>query len=375
MEKEFSEYDIDGIIVIPDAEYIRNVDKNPKYSFAFKMQLDTNVVNVEVEKVLWNISKFGLLKPRVQIKPVNLNGVTITYTTGFNAKYIVEKNIGPGAIIKLTRSGDVIPFILGVIKPSQYSELLPDNIKYKWNENNVDIVALEDFSNEAEIKLISSFFKGMGIKFVSEKTVEKLYNSGYDSLIKILEGTSEDFAKIEGFQKTLADKVYINIHEGLQDVDKADIVGCAGVFEGFGTRKVKALLEGIPDIFDTNTTNGELRNAICEIEGFSEKSADKIVESLPKVCEFLKSIDKFIKYNTMKGEKKKGLLEDLTFLFSGFRDKELEKKIESKGGKIVSSVSSKLSCLIVSDIDSSSSKVDKAEKLGVKIVSREKFEI
>ena len=133
MEKEFSEYDIDGIIVIPDVEYTRNVDKNPKYSFAFKMQLDSNVVEAEVENVLWNISKFGLLKPRVQIKPVNLNGVTITYTTGFNAKYIVEKSIGPGAIIKLTRSGDVIPFILEVIRPSKYSNLLPVDVKYKYS--------------------------------------------------------------------------------------------------------------------------------------------------------------------------------------------------------------------------------------------------
>jgi len=279
-QKQFSEYDIDGIVIYPDIEYKRNVDKNPKYAFAFKMQLDSNLIEAEVEKVIWNISKFKLIKPRIKIKPVNLNGVTINYTSGFNAKYIFDKNIGPGALIKLTRSGDVIPYIVDIIKSAEYPDI--PVMPFKWNENRVDIIALEDCNNESEIKLISSFFKGMGIKFVNEKTVEKFYNSGYTSILKILEASVEDFENIDGFKKTLAEKVYNNIHNGLQNIKLYDLLGSSGVFEGFGSRKIKTLLEAIPNIFEIYTTikEDEFLKKICNIEGFSEKSSLKIVKSL-----------------------------------------------------------------------------------------------
>ena len=55
-----------------------------------------NVVEVTVVGVDWNVSKWGQLKPRVEIQPVKLQGVTITFTTGFNAKFIVDNSIGPG---------------------------------------------------------------------------------------------------------------------------------------------------------------------------------------------------------------------------------------------------------------------------------------
>ena len=161
-QKQLSDYEIDGIVIQQDSEYVRNIDKNPKYAFAFKMTLDSNIVNAEVEEVIWNISKFGLIKPRIRIKPVNLNGVVITYTSGFNAKYIHDKKIGKGSVVKLTRSGDVIPFIIEVLQCSKNPDM--PSIKYDWNETGVDIMALEDENNEADIKLISSFFKGLDIK-------------------------------------------------------------------------------------------------------------------------------------------------------------------------------------------------------------------
>ena len=87
-------YEIDGIIVQSNTPYIRNTSGNPTYAFAFKVRLDKNIVKATVEEVEWNVSKWGILKPRIRIIPINLNGVTITYTTGFNAKYIVDNNIG-----------------------------------------------------------------------------------------------------------------------------------------------------------------------------------------------------------------------------------------------------------------------------------------
>jgi DNA ligase (NAD+) len=65
----------------------------------------------EVLKVVWEVSKDGYLKPTVNFEPVNIGGSIIQYATGFNAAWIHENGIGPGAFIDIIRSGDVIPYI------------------------------------------------------------------------------------------------------------------------------------------------------------------------------------------------------------------------------------------------------------------------
>lgn len=70
--KKNNTFEIDGIIVQSNKEYIRNVDGNPDYAFAFKMLLSDNIIETKVIGVEWNVSKWGQLKPRVAIEPVKL---------------------------------------------------------------------------------------------------------------------------------------------------------------------------------------------------------------------------------------------------------------------------------------------------------------
>ena len=378
--KQTSEYEIDGIIVQSDRHYIRNVDKNPKYAFAFKMQLGSNLIEAEVEEVQWNISKHKLIKPRIRIKPVVLNGVTITYTSGFNARYIVDNSIGKGTIIKLTRSGDVIPFIVEIVKSSSEPDM-PD-FDYTWNENNIDIIVANDENNVSDIKIISSFFESMGIKHVSDKTVEKLYNAGFISIVKICAASASDFEKIEGFQKKLSEKIYDNIHNGLKNTTKDVLLGSSSIFgEGLGKRKLKALLNGIPDLFEiyNKISETELVNKIINIEGFSDKTALKVIKNIEKADEFLKSIDKFVTYKektvlpTVESKSTARSLNNMSFLFSGFRDKNVEAEIVERGGEIAGSVNKNLSVLVVVDKTKSSGKIDKAKKFGIPIFEKEEF--
>jgi hypothetical protein len=111
-------YEIDGVIVSDDKVYPRKASGNPDHSFAFKMVLSDQIAEAKVVNVLWTPSKDGYLKPRVQIEPVHLGGVTITYATGFNGAFIQENKIGVGAVIQIIRSGDVIPYIRGVTVPA-----------------------------------------------------------------------------------------------------------------------------------------------------------------------------------------------------------------------------------------------------------------
>lgn len=126
--REESEYEIDGVVIEVDSVELRkkiNPTKdtlNPEYARKFKVAADDNSAIATVKRVEWNISKHGYLKPRVVIEPINLVGVTIQHATGFNAKFIAENGIGPGAKITITRSGDVIPLILNVVEPMKFDK-------------------------------------------------------------------------------------------------------------------------------------------------------------------------------------------------------------------------------------------------------------
>lgn len=103
-------------------------------SIAFKFPAEDKVT--EVEEVLWEMSKTGYYVPRVKVRPVDLSGATVTYATAFNAKYIQDNQIGKGTKIRLTRSGEVIPYIKEVLEATGAD--LPDTCpecgeKLYWN--------------------------------------------------------------------------------------------------------------------------------------------------------------------------------------------------------------------------------------------------
>ena len=79
------------------------------------MVLSDQTAETFVVDVIWSPSKDGYLKPRIRVDPVQVGGVTIEYTTGFNGAFIRDNKIGVGAKVKLIRSGDVIPYIEEVI--------------------------------------------------------------------------------------------------------------------------------------------------------------------------------------------------------------------------------------------------------------------
>jgi DNA ligase (NAD+) len=370
--KQDSPYEIDGLIVQANISYERNTVGNPDYAFAFKIRLGSNMTEAYVEEVKWNISKWGVIKPRVRITPVSLNGVKITYATGFNAKYITNHNIGPGAVVNITRSGDVIPFIVEVL--SEADEPQMPEFSYKWNETGVDIYT-EEFGDVMCVKTASSFFDKLGIKYVSEKTVQKMYDNGLTSILEMVGATQEQLEDVEGFGSRSAERVYQNIQNGLRDVSIPLVLGASGVFGyGLGRKRIELLFEDIPDLLDiySELTPVELKAKIMRVEGFSDKSADKIIENVEYADKFIQRLSNFATFKTkivvsdnLKGQK---------FVFSGFRDKVMETSIVERGGKVTSSISKNTNGLILPiKSDKLTGKSEKASNLGVPIYSKHEF--
>jgi NAD-dependent DNA ligase len=375
-----SQYKIDGIVVQSNSIYIRNTEGNPDYSFAFKMNIDSNMKESEVISVEWNISKWGLLKPRVQIQPVHIGGVVIQYATGFYGKFIRDNGIGPGAIVKITRSGDVIPFIVGVIRKTEPS--MP-TIPYKWNESGVDIYTDQE-GEEISIKQTISFFSSLNIKFIGASIVRKLYQAGFNSVFKIIGASIEQMASIDGMGNKSAERIYSNIRSQLEVSSLSDILASSGVF-GFGisSKRVDKLIVDIPNLLELPKTmsSPDILSMVKAVEGFSTKTASNIVINLEKANTFMTELNRILPRETKveakeesKVEVRESRINNYKIVCTGFRDGDLEKEILLRGATIISTVSKNTDIVVVKNLnDKPTVKVSKAIQLGISIVQKDDF--
>ncbi len=391
-------YEIDGIVVIDDSKYYPlEAGSNPSYGFAFKQLLTDQIAESTVIDVIWEVSKDKYIKPKIKINTIELGGVEITFATAFNAKFIVDNIIGPGAIVQIVRSGDVIPKIEKVIKPSDNNKPKMPNIKYIWNESNVDIIASElddNMMKKITIKKLTYFFTTLNIKWMAESTIEKLVLNKYDDLWKILQADQDKLCKIEGLGKTLVNKLFISINDGLKNRKLEEIMSASQIFgRGIAIKKFKLITTVHPDILEIYKKSGsdEVIKLINNIMGFDIKTTSKIVDSMGN---FITYLDKFLKIkpdlltnihsdkisklessSKSKSKSKFNLstFKEKTIVFTGFRDKDIEQELEQIGSKITNSISKNTDILIALNPNEKTSKIDKANKLKINIISKNEF--
>lgn len=372
-----SEFEIDGIIVAENKEHQYPSEGNPEYSFAFKDNSLLQTARIKVIGVEWNISKDGYIKPTILLEPTEISGITMRKTTGFNAKYIFDNGIGPGAILKMVRSGDVIPHILKVKKSVEPD--MPD-IPSEWSKNNVDLIAVEGEESDRQrlIKNIIFFLKKSGVMFIDEGLVTKIVeNLEVQSLSEFLKIKTKKLLKLEGFGEKLAKKVRKEIKEALKNAKLITMMVASNKFgRGLSEKRLKLVIREFPEIFyDTDTDI--IKQKVLSIDGIGDILANQFVENLPHFLEFLTEIGKesltYIVESENKQEKaKKQKLKDEVLVFSGFRSESLENLVSSLGGRVVSAMSGKVTMVVYSG-DKGQSKLSKAKEKGLKLITREKF--
>jgi len=373
-----SEYQIDGIIVTSCGKHDRNIDGNPEYAFAFKDILEDQKAKTTVISIEWNISKDGLIKPTILLEPVTIGGVEIKRVTGNNAKFIMDNKLGPGAQIEIIRSGDVIPKVEKVIKVAKSgSGSLPD-MNYYWNETKVDII-LDNHKDSLNvlIKNIYYFFSKLETKGLGEKNVEKMVEAGLNTIPKILEANKEKFITVEGFGEKTAENLIESIKKALINVPLAKLMAASNKLgHGIGEERMKQVLAIYPNLMSDykKWTKKEFIDKIKEINGWEEKTASLLVNNFGEFIKFYTSISKYITIEVIKKTKIiNGEFTGKIVVFTGFRDKNLEEKIEAQGGKIGSTVSKNTDYLVVKEKSESTDKITKAISLGIKIITKEKL--
>ena len=370
-------YNIDGVIVSNDSIYERTDRKCPKHSFAFKMVLSDQIMESQVVDVIWTPSKDGYIIPRIQIVPVEIGGATITFASAHNAAFIYKNNIGIGSVVQMVRSGDVIPKILKVVKPSDKPKM--PVVSYVWNSSGVNILLEEIDSNHfVQMKNILYFMKMTDVPYFGEGNVRKIFKEGYNTIHKILNMKLADFLKIPGFKEKMALKMIQALEEKIKTCSLSELMVGSNIFgRGLGIKKAKLILKYYPTVLVSDASCDEKIERILSIGGFALKTAQMFVPHITTFIQFLKEnnltykLVDFIDSNTSNtsNTSNNNVLNNKKIVMTGFRNKDLEKLIVDSGGDVVNTVSKNTFILLVDSLNSTSSKVIKAKKLGISIMT------
>ena len=387
-----SEYVIDGIVIEDISQYHKIVkDKNPEHAFAFKSIHTLEQVEVIVRKVEWNVSKDMYMKPIVMFNEIDLDGIKIKQATGFNGQYIMKNIVGPGSRIIIIRSGNVIPHIHSVLSPSANGyPSMPgvEGVDYKWNDTHVDIIMLNkegDKNRDYDIKNLIYFMKTANIENMGPGNISKIYDAGFDDIKKIINVTKDDLLKIDGFKE----KTATNIIKALAEIKKIDclvLMDASNIMgRGFSYKKIKLITDSYPSILLHDKKNRKLTaeltvSDLLVIDGIAETSAKLFLMNLPKFYDFYDNLGIKCKganaANAAEAAAKQAIIQNTNilgklFVFTGFRDKDLEAYITGMGGFIKTAVSKNTDYLVVADLNDNSGKVEKARSLGVHIILRD----
>lgn len=371
-------YDIDGLVIkINDLEITRNLgQKNgrPKYQVAYKFPAESN--QSQIKKIVWQVGPLGSITPVAEIEPVEISGAIINFASLGNYDLVIKKNLNEGDIIEISRRGDVIPHIEKVI-----TKVVSGHVKVPQNcpACNTLLVREEKILRCPNIhgclpQILGSlqlFCHKLDILGLSEKTIQKLYDSGTVRL-------PGDFYKLKVSDikdlENLGEKSAKNIINQIQNKKNLTLrqVFDSAAIPNFSSARIKQVIEAgfnTPEKLLNITSSDLLR-----IKGFKQTLAQKIVEGIKLRHDWVKSIlaEVTLKDQRTKVQKLSSLSFAITGTLSQPRQKIME-LIENNGGKVLSSVTQITDYLISNESNSNSSKFVNAKKFGIKIINEEEF--
>ena len=373
-------YEMDGLVLAP-TDFVfdyKNADK-PKQTIAFKVNTDEAAVEAEVKAVVWQISGRERIIPKIEIKPVQIGGVTVTYCTSHNAVWMMDRKIGPGAVVKLVRSGGVIPKIVEVKKPARRMKL-PD-VPYKtMGVHFVVSNASGETAKVVQVKNTLKFMQTMGIEFLAEKTIRTAYGklptpAAYfkawraGQLGRILQKVGIGQAMSEKIELEFA-KVFDNPVSLLKLMVASQSFGA-----GIGERKLRQLVDAGLSLARLSRLSADaLETAVSPVKGFSDKTLNLLVGGFAAWRIFYQDFEGLVAVTAEERKKKPraGKWSGHAVSFTGYRDKVQEEEIEAGGGTVVP-FGSKTTILFIKEGGKASTKIDKAKAAGITVAYFDKF--
>ncbi|MFT5700950.1 MAG: DNA ligase (NAD+) [Desulforhopalus sp.] len=376
------DYDVDGVVFeIVDSkikEHMGATRHHHRWQIAYKQ--NTQTAEVRVLRVVAQTSRSGRVNPVAEIEPTRLSGALIKRATAHHYGMVREKGIGAGALIRLSRSGEVIPKIEKVLEP--VTPELPDACPscgsgLVWESDYLVCVNVMDCEAQ-KTHTIEHFFKVLGnVDGFGPSSITKIYASGVESLAQIYALGEEAFIAF-GFGPKQAENMVAQLQRSREEaIEDWRFLAAFGIHR-LGMGNCEKLLSVYPliDVFTLTRQN------IVEIKGFSEKIADEILPGLASVKEMFFSLyglgfnlvqtDIVSESGSLQSSPISGQLIVFTgTMRQGSRD-EMKQQAKGLGAKVGSSITGKTNLLVCGE-KVGASKLKKAGDLGVKILSEAEY--
>ena len=383
-----SDFPSDGLVLTyDDIAYGRSLGRTAKFprdSFAFKWQ--DEIRETVLREIEWSPSRTGLINPVAIFDPVELEGTTVSRASVHNISIMEELELGIGDRIEVYKANMIIPQIAENLTRSGVKDI-PCKCPVCQGETKIRQVgnakALYCMNPECQAKHVKSFAlfvsrDALNIEGLSEATLEKFISRGYIHTfadIFHLDQYKEKIQKMEGF----GEKSYKKLTESIEKARTTTLprviysLGIAGI----GLANAKVICRELK--YDVESLLKVSEEELNEIQGVGEVLAKAFVGYFAD-AKHVENFRRLLNELTIPEETvtKQQIFEGVNFVITGsvkhFANRgEVKELIESLGGKVTGSVTSKTNYLINNDVTSTSSKNKKANELGIPIISEETF--
>lgn len=380
--RESLDFLIDGAVIKVDSAEIQDrqgyTEKFPRWAMAYKFKAEE--MTTEVVGVAWQVSRTGKLNPLALLAPVDIGGVTVKKATLNNYSEILRKDIKINSRVFVRRSNDVIPEILGIAEHTENSVDIEKPTKcpvcgspvryddvfiYCTNDKTCvsrTVSALEHFCSK----------DCMDIEGLSEKTLEQTYNElGVRKVYNLYELTEEDLYKLDGFKEKKVNNLLSSI-ERSKTTELWRFIHALGI-PGIGKKASKQLATAFGDLDALRKATEE---ELVALDDFGEITAKNVVNYFTNP-ENSYDLDKLLEKGFVFSEEKSsgGALSGLVVVLTGslvrFKRSYAQSLIEERGGQVADSISKRVNLVVAGE--SAGSKLEKAKKLGIKVIDEDEF--
>ncbi len=399
-KRESIPFEIDGIVYkVNDLSMQKKlgfISRAPRWAIAHKFPAEQKVTIIE--NVRFQVGRTGVLTPVASLKPIQVGGVLISNATLHNMDEIQKKDIHIGDKVSIRRAGDVIPEIVNVVEKNISRKKI--NLPKKCPDCNSKIEKAKDmaFAKCTGKDVCPSQKKGAIIHYISKKAMDiqglgdkligrlvdeqvindisDLYKLDKTKLQNFVmnKATREDSGK--EYEITLGDKSVKNI---LDSIERSMNVKLSNFLFSLGISEVgEVTARNLANKYKTidNLINAKYED-IIELRDIGPIAAENIYnffQDKNNIKLIRRIIDSGLKFKTNKKVISSSILDEIYVITGKLKTKsreELKNLIIDNGGTVSNSVTKKTYALIVGD--NPGSKLDKANKLGIKVISEEKF--
>lgn len=382
-------YEIDGVVIkvnnLAGQARLGMRTRDPKWAVAYKFK--PRGATTKLRDITIQVGRTGRLTPVAELDPVNIGGVEVSRATLHNFSEVLRKDLRIGDIVMVERAGDVIPQVVKPIESKRDGTEIKFQIpkdcpicKYPISvSRDKKTATCTNIRCPAQLRRSLSHFVsrgGMDIEGLGQKRIDQLIDAGLvNSISSIYSLTVEQLAELERFGDRSSESLIEEISKskkqpfhrllfalGIPQVGSQTAKILANEF-GSMERLQKASLFELQQI---DSIGPEIARSITEF--FADAETRNSISELAKAG---------LSMSTMKEKRstQSGKFKGLTFVFTGtltrWKRDEAARIVELQGGAVSSSVSSKTDYVVAGE--EAGSKLEKAKKLGVKVLSEADF--